>query len=61
MYTNLIEHDDGTSEMLVGRERPALLFDAVTGQPTHLYNGAIPASKHPNSAPWYSMVQAVRV
>ena len=55
MYTNLLQLDDDTTHMLVGRERPSLLFDRKTGRPTHLYNGAIDSA-----GPWYSMVQALR-
>ena len=40
------------------RGRPALLFDEVTGAPTHLYNGAIDQNK---SVPWYAMVQKIRM
>ena len=54
MYDNVLHFTDGTNHTLEGRERPSILFDSVTGAPTHLYNGAIPYS-----APWYSMVQAV--
>jgi sucrose-6-phosphate hydrolase SacC (GH32 family) len=57
LYTDVVDLDDGTSIALAGRERPALLFDEVTGAPTWLYNGAIDGN---TSVPWYAMVQGVR-
>jgi hypothetical protein len=48
--------DDGTSMVLNGRERPALLFDEQNGAPTHLFTGCIDAN---SSVPWYAMAQAV--
>jgi hypothetical protein len=57
LYTNAVELDDGTTVVLSGRERPALLFDEVTGAPTFLYNGAIDANR---SVPWYAMAQHIR-
>ena len=57
LYTNVVELDDGSAIVLSGRERPALLFDEVTGAPTHLYNGAIDRN---SSVPWYAMVQKIR-
>lgn len=56
LYTDLVELDNGHSIVLVGRERPALLFDA-NGVPTYLVNGAIPAN---TSVPWYAMAQPIR-
>ena len=58
LYTDLVTLDDGTSITLSGRERPALLFDPLTGAPTWLYNGAIDANR---SVPWYAMAQPIRV
>ena len=54
LYTDTVELDDGTTMVLSGRERPALLFDEVTGAPSILYNGAI------DSVAWYAMAQRIR-
>jgi hypothetical protein len=75
LYTNILQLSDGSTETLIGRERPTLLFDLKTGAPTHLFNGAIPAAKFgsdsgdssgghcphesQNVQPWYAMVQAI--
>ena len=57
LYTDVVALDNGGTIVLGGRERPALLFDEVTGAPTHLYNGAIDRN---SSVPWYAMVQKIR-
>ena len=41
-YSFAVDYDDGTSGLLATRERPKLLFDATTGEPTHLYTAASP-------------------
>ena len=38
-YSNLVQVTDGSSYTVSTRERPKLLFDAVTGAPTHFISG----------------------
>lgn len=57
MYLDRVDLDDGTFIELAGRERPALIFDAETGAPTWLYNGAINNDEDPD---WYAMAQPIR-
>jgi hypothetical protein len=38
----VVKFDDGTSITMQRRERPHLVFDPVTGVPTHLINGVQP-------------------
>ena len=56
LYDNKIIFADGTSTMLEGRERPALLFDPETGAPSWLFNGGISANR---SVPWFAMAQGI--
>jgi hypothetical protein len=56
LYTNELRIEGGGTVTLTGRERPSLLFDAVTKRPTYLFNGAIPEN---GSHPWYAMAQAI--
>jgi len=37
-----LAYDDGTSRLLSSRERPKLLFDAKTAEPSHLITAAAP-------------------
>ena len=41
-YSFVVQYDDGTSGLLATRERPKLLFDPTTGEPTHLYTATAP-------------------
>ena len=41
-YSFTVQYDDGTSGLLATRERPKLLFDPATGEPTHLYTATVP-------------------
>jgi hypothetical protein len=45
-YNTTVFTTDGAATTFGRRERPKLIFNAL-GQPTHLYNGAIPASGNP--------------
>ena len=64
LYTNTMKVVGGGTFSVVGRERPTILFDPVSGLPTHLFNGAIPdygvKGGYYNKIPWYSMVQGIR-
>jgi hypothetical protein len=39
-YSFKIQYSDGSSGLVATRERPKLLFDEVTGEPTHLFTSA---------------------
>jgi len=41
-YSFKINYTDGTTGLVATRERPKLLFDPMTGEPTHLYTAAAP-------------------
>ena len=41
-YSFAVQYNDGTSGLLATRERPKLLFDRATREPTHLYTAAAP-------------------
>ena len=41
-YSFAFKYDDGTSGLVSTRERPKLLFDEVTGEPTYLYTAVAP-------------------
>merc|ERR1712046_544324 len=41
-YTNVVTLEDGTNVAFVQRERPTLLFDEQTGEPSVLFNGVVP-------------------
>eukprot|EP00947_MAST-08B_sp_MAST-8B-sp1_P005946 g5946.t1 len=41
-YSFSVQYDDGTTGLMSTRERPKLLFDPETREPTHLYNAVAP-------------------
>jgi hypothetical protein len=50
-YTGHVAFTDGSSLTMTTRERPKLMFDPVSGEPTHLLNGAVGG---PSSCPpWW--------
>jgi len=46
-YDSQLMHTDGPSTVFTSLERPHLIFDAVSGQPTHLVLAAAPAGTTP--------------
>ena len=57
-----IAFDDGSSVTMRRRERPQLVFDPITGAPTHLINGVQPPqSKGGQNDQTYSIVVPLKV
>ena len=64
-YSYNVTFDDGKETVFSRRERPQLVFDPVTGAPTHLINGVqLPKSEQPRDGQQdytYSIIVPLRV